>query len=219
MQVHVTVTDTWLNIDPTDEDSWTWNSINGSAYYQIFDEAGNTPGIANDEEVNDVVTVPGTLQVDPVTSSDDLMQEDAVFKLALDQQNSGQPVIKLQKNDDSNTDHPAIANIQQAVTLTEQGPKSGVFGSYDESDTSVLRITEDARRGTSAVVDYNDTPTTVLVAHDFATIDIQPSNDDWASGEAIPVVLMDARKQEQQGRRGFDTERTRYRTDSQSCDR
>ncbi len=191
-QVHVTVTDAWLNIDPTDEDSWTWNTVNGSAYYQIFDEAGNTPGIIDDVEVDNVFTSNGTLQVIPVTSSDDLMQEDAVFKLTLDQQNSGLPVIKLQKNDDSNTYHPAIANLEQAVTLTEQGPKSGIFGSYDESDESVLKITDNANRGTSAVVDYNDTPTTVLVAHDSATIAIQPSNDDWASGEAIPVVLMDA---------------------------
>ena len=183
-QVHVTVTDTWLNIDPTDEDSWTWETnstspLAGNAYYQIFDEAGNTPGL----DTNDA------LKVAPVTSSDALMQEDAVFKLTLDQQNSGQNVIEIYDNSDSVA---TVDGLDSPVTLTEQGPKSGVFGSYDESDDSVLRITDDARRGTSAVVDYNDTPTTVLVAHDFATIDIQPSNDDWASGEAIPVVLMDA---------------------------
>ena len=184
-QVHVTVTDTWLNIDPTDEDSWTWetnstSSLAGNAYYQIFDEAGNMPGL-NDST--------NALEVAPVTSSDDLMQEDAVFKLTVDQQNSGRDVIELQDNADSVR---TVDGLDSPVTLTEQGPKSGVFGSYDESDDSVLRITEDARRGTSAVVDYNDSPTTVLVAHGTATIDIQPSNDDWASGEAIPVVLMDA---------------------------
>ena len=176
-QVHVTVTDTWLNIDPTDEDSWTWDAV-GNAYYQIFDKNGKTPGI-----------VSGVLKVDPVNSTHSLMQEDAVFILIPDQQGTG-AVIELQGND--NSPHHAIAGLTDLVTLTELGPKSGVFGSYDESDDSVLRITEYAKRGTSAVVNYNDSPTTVLVAHDFATIDIQPSNDDWASGEAVPVVLMDA---------------------------
>ena len=176
-QVHVTVTDTWLNIDPTDEDSWTWDT-DGNAYYQIFDKNGRTPGIDGN-----------VLKVDPVNSTHSLMQEDAVFILTPDQQGTG-AVIELQGND--NSPFHAIAGLTDLVTLTELGPKSGVFGSYDESDDSVLRITDTAKRGTSAVVDYNDTPTTVLVAHDTATIEIQPSNDDWASGEAIPIVLMDA---------------------------
>ena len=179
-QVHVTVTDAWLNIDPTDADSWTWNTETGAAYYQIFDESGGKDGLDAD----------GNPIMEPVTSQA-LMQEDAVFKLTVKAQGS-EDVIKLQDNDD--TDYDAINKdvVTNPVTLTERGPKSGVFGTYDESDKSVLYISDDAERGTSAIVDYNDTPTSVLVAHDFATIDIQPSNDDWASGEAIPVVLMDA---------------------------
>ena len=78
-QVHVTVTDAWLNIDPTDADSWTWGTDNGNAYYQIFDKSGAIRGLDGT----------GALQVDPVTSTDALMQEDAVFKLTLDQQGSG----------------------------------------------------------------------------------------------------------------------------------
>jgi len=62
----------------------------------------------------------------------------------------------------------------QPITITEQGPNSGVFGSYDESDKSVIKVTSNALRGTSATIDYNETPTTVLVGHSFATID--PAN-------------------------------------------
>ena len=41
--VHLTMTDIQLNIDPTDKDSWTWgtNPANPSVYYQLFDEHGN----------------------------------------------------------------------------------------------------------------------------------------------------------------------------------
>ena len=141
-QVHVTVTDTWLNIDPTDEDSWTWDTKTGAAYYQIFNEGGTAVGLNST----------GGPAMSPVTSSDALTQEDAVFKLAVDQQNSGTPVIELQDNDDSD---PTVDGLTNPVTLTERGPKSGVFGSYDESDVSILRITDDARRGTSAVVNLS----------------------------------------------------------------
>ena len=183
-QVHVTVTDAWLNIDPTDEDSWTWYT-NGTraddAYYQIFDDSGAVKGLNGE----------GNPAMDPVNSDVNLMQEDAVFKLNVQAQGS-EPVIKLQDNDDTNYEAIHQEHLVKPVTLTERGPNSGVFGTYDESDKSVLYISGDAERGTSAIVDYNDTPTSVLVAHDSATIEIQPSNDDWASGEAIPVVLMDA---------------------------
>ncbi|MCE2507352.1 MAG: hypothetical protein J4F36_12980, partial [Nitrosopumilaceae archaeon] len=77
------------------------------------------------------------------------------------------------------------------VTFTEQGPNSGVFGSYDEGDVSNIVITDDADRGTSATIDYNASAVTILVGFDFATIDIQPTDDEWNSGESIPVVLED----------------------------
>ena len=32
---------------------------------------------------------------------------------------------------------------------------------------------------------------TILIGFDFATIDIQPVDDEWNSGEEIPVVLVD----------------------------
>ena len=77
------------------------------------------------------------------------------------------------------------------VTITEQGPNSGVFGTYDESDVSALIMTSGALRGTSATIDYNETPTTILAGFDYGTIDIQPIDDEWNSGEEIPVVLVD----------------------------
>ncbi len=77
------------------------------------------------------------------------------------------------------------------ITITEQGPNSGIFGSYDESDTSVIKITDAAKRGTSASIDYNETPVTILVGFNFATIDIKPIDAEWSSGEEIPLSLVD----------------------------
>ena len=78
------------------------------------------------------------------------------------------------------------------VTFTELSANSGLFANYDESDVSNLAIASNATRGVSASVDYNETPKTVLVGFGFGTIDIQPVDDEWNSGEEIPVVLVDS---------------------------
>ena len=38
--VHATITSMSHNIDPTDEDSWTYDTENDEAYYQYFNENG-----------------------------------------------------------------------------------------------------------------------------------------------------------------------------------
>ncbi|MCH9657334.1 hypothetical protein K0U27_01340, partial [archaeon] len=199
-QVHATITDLWLNIDPTDEDSWTFgtnaaNTTSAGAHYQVFDENGGIGGVA--------------INIESATES--LMCEDNCrMFIDTDAQNSGVPVLTIQDNDDSiltQLNTTSIANNATAfgvlaetaalgtgsvpVTITEQGPNSGVFGTYDEADLSVLKITTDGQRGTSASIDYNETPITVLVGFDFASIDIQPIDDEWSSGEEIPVVIVD----------------------------
>ncbi len=174
-QVHATITDAWLNIDPTDEDVWTFNSDpegDGEAYYHLFDDnGGEGTNTARDS-------------IDP--SDPDLMCSDC--KLLLNKGTQGNDIIEIQDNSDSNP----VDGVPAAITVTEQGPNSGIFGTYDESDKSVLKIIDDADRGTSATVDYNDGPASVLVTHAFATIDIQPASATWNSGELIPVVLVDA---------------------------
>jgi len=181
-QVHATVTDVWLNIDPTDEDSWTWDTANGETYYQVFDENGDDAGnVPRNDDNGDASGVSG------------IMFEDSKLLLITGQQ--GNDVIRLQDNSDTKayTDKTGTLteDLTNPVTLTEQGPNSGVFGTYDEADESILVITDDAKRGTSATIDYNDTPTSVIVRHGFATIDIQPLTEEWSSGEVAPVVLVD----------------------------
>ena len=77
------------------------------------------------------------------------------------------------------------------VTITELGPNSGVFATYDEADVSVIKITSDAARGTSATFDYNDSPVSILVGFGWSEVDIQPVDDEWNSGEEIPVIITD----------------------------
>ena len=195
-QIHAIITDTWLNIDPTDEDSWTFDAKDGSPYYQVFDENGRSGGNA--------VNIDDRL--------DDLMcDNNCKLFVSINDQDRPNPVITIQDNDDSKIDgitndatsffivndagDPRTEDELKAgsipVTITESGPNTGIFNTFDESDTSVLAITTNAQRGTSGSIDYNDTPMTVLTGFDFATIDIQAINDEWLSGEEIPFILTD----------------------------
>ena len=198
-EIHTTITDLWLNIDPTDEDSWTFGALSGSAStnYQVFDENGGRAGDTN-----------GTAGVIDISGSlGNLMCEDnCVLLLDVDAQGTD-PVITIQDNDDSDivlntggspsvgTDFATAGNALNGtvpVTITEQGPNSGVFGTYDESDKSVLTVLTDAKRGTSATVDYNETPVSILIGHSYGSVDIKPIDDEWNSGEEIPVEVVDA---------------------------
>ena len=194
-QVHATITDTWLNIDPTDEDSWTFDTTTGNPYYQVFDENGRSGGTA--------INIGNDLG--------DLMCDDNCKLLISLSDQDRTPVLTIQDNDDSaiygnanNATSFFILNDESnprdetelgagtvPVTITESGPNTGVFGTYDESDTSVLAITTMAQRGTSGSIDYNETPRTVLTGFDFATVDISPVDDEWSSGEEIPFILTD----------------------------
>ncbi len=185
-QVHATITDLWLNIDPTDEDSWTFGTnadhVDAGSYYQVFDENGTFDPSA-------IVNISSEL---------DLLLCETNCKLFIDLNAQGAefPVLELQDNGDTDlamlegTVSPEFLG-SVPVTITEIGPKSGIFGTYDESDVSVLKITSNAARDTSATLGYNEDGHSILVGFDFATIDIESVDDEWNSGEGIPIILID----------------------------
>ena len=195
--VHATITDLWLNIDPTDEDSWTFGTTGtgeeGSTNYQVFNENGAIVGdiISNTDD---------NLLTDAL---DDLMCEDNCRLITTTNADGTGNVITLSDNNDSaivaaNSDDPfswttdgGFLATEVPVTITEQGPNSGVFGTYDESDNSSIVIRADALRGTSSSIDYNETAVSIVIGLGFATVDMIAVDDEWNSGEEISVELFD----------------------------
>ena len=184
-QVHATITDLWLNIDPTDEDSWTFGTnathANAGPYYQVFDENGTF-----DSNYHSDHNISGEL--------DSLLCEtNCKLFIDLNAQDADENVLELQDNGDSDLDDAITLLGEESVpvTITEIGPKSGIFGTYDESDVSVLKIASDAARDTSATLEYNKDDHSILVGFDFATIDIESVDDEWNSGEGIPIIIVD----------------------------
>lgn len=197
--VHLTMTDVQLNIDPTDEDSWTWATANGTVVYQAFNENGARESDGTAKAVD---------LLDDLANPDFMFEDNGILLVDIDAQGTGNEVLRIIDNDDSVTNGTSLvlaSNVStgndtytgsflpgsQPVTFTELSSNSGLFANYDESDTSNLAVASNATRGVSASVDYNETPKTVLVGFGFGNIDIQPVDDEWNSGEEIPIVLVD----------------------------
>lgn len=187
--VRLTIMDTILNIDPTDEDSWTWASdpVNHAVYYQAFTENGEVDA--------DGVIVNGVSAMQDLTPFlPDLMFEDNGI-LIVDKNSQGLPANVLVLDDTGNEVlfEDEFGNLRTQtiphkgfpVTLRELGPNSGTFENFDSTGDANLDIASDAIRGSTATITYNQEPLTVIVEasfcgraiEDFNVIDGTMSND------------------------------------------
>ncbi|MEK0339683.1 MAG: peptidase, partial [Nitrosopumilus sp.] len=161
-EVFLTINDFQLNQDPTDEDSWTFN-INStmSTFYQAYDNAGSSSANGG----------AGLVDLVPYLSS--LGFEDN-GKLSLNLGN----VMNLKTNSDqpdSFVDDGGTNTFSKIITLVEQGPNSGLFENFDSSDQSTLGILDDAPRGQTGQINYNNHSVSVLTGSSTASVSI--SND------------------------------------------
>ena len=178
-EVHLTVTDVILNIDPTDEDSWTFDITNGNVFYQRFDENGKVESIITTDDVN------------PYRS--DLMF-DTNGQLLIDRNPQGTgDVLVFNNNADNSGAFGSAGN--QYITLVETTPTSAKFVSYDDGDDSSINTntggSNGAQRDTTAIIEYNESPQSIPVGSDTATISIDVDTAIWSSGQKVPVTLKD----------------------------
>ena len=180
--VIMTMTDFAMNVDPTDSDTWTFDtSGNQDAYYNVFNDDGET--------INDVNRAAIDRGLDGI--------EDNLY-LTIDPDADGTAAVDFRESWPGNQNNDGVPDagvgaIDNIVTFIEGDP--GVFTNTEsDGDTPNVFVPADARRGTSAIIDYNDGTMSVVVGYSFATITL---DDDavggvWNSGEEIPVTLADA---------------------------
>ena len=200
--VHITISDNWLNVDPTDEDSWSFgsNSTNSTTVYQAFDEngvaagAGIAEGTAN-LQGNLTTIQAGDLGVLLINYNPNNAPVDGILNLFdNDDQVLSQGVNASQAFVDITVGGRNFLGQGSApVTIVETEASTGIFQNTDESDDANIRISTDAPRGTTATIDYNDSATSILVAQFFGTIDMDATSlgGEWNSGEELPVLLTD----------------------------
>ena len=184
-EVFLTIYDFQLNQDPTDEDSWTFN-VNSSStvFYQAFDENGSNS--ANG----------GAGLVDLSSFLPSLGFEDN-GKLSV---NVGS-VLELKSNDEQPTTNVSdgTQTFSNIMTFVEKGPNTGTFDSGDDNDQSNLGILDDAPRGQTGTVTYNQESMSILTGSSTASVSLQsPSlsivsnSQSLLPGMEFKIVLIDS---------------------------
>ena len=204
-QVHVTIEDNRLNIDPTSDDIWAWNTAAEPAVmYYMVDKDNNARELTNtDTPITGWIATSAcegcVLLIEPNRQNDKLL-EDAVLELVslgdLPILDTVEEVMEVLEVVDSNNEvtTPAVTPIAPEmwfIVAEDGGPNTAIFTATDLDDNSILRTADDAQRGSAATIDYDGTITGIQVQFSEATIDIQSPDDVWTSGQAIPIVLVD----------------------------
>ena len=200
--VHFTITDLQLNIDPTDEDSWTFGTEFGatSTRYQLFDENGEAQAMG--------------IATNPVLTLSDLNFDDnGALILYPDKEETGSDLLALQDNEDQelgdNTNsivalataqalaadgNPITDRLPAPVTVTETQSNSGIFKNTDEGDiANIVVVDDDTPRQVSASIDYNLSEKSIFITNYFGSIEFGKDGvgDAWNSGEQISITLTD----------------------------
>jgi len=165
-ELHLTITDNQLNIDPTAEDIVIFYVETGSEGVSFTNSSGH--------KTSDYKAWSNTF--------------DENGKLIIKNNTNSAAVAVL--NSTATSDDVYADNH---LVFWESAENSGVFVNTDDSDNSNLNVNDYAKRGTTATFDYNDSAQSFVVANDFATIDMDESSvgDEWNSGETLTVTLID----------------------------
>ncbi len=193
-QVFITMNDPQLNVDPTEEDSWTWGattSTNSTLYYEAFtrngaaDADGSAIGMQNliGNLTGLMFNHNGKLTVDPAASG----------TRVIDFQSNGKQTLTPGRGDPAIVRTKSIGAGSEPITLIETGGvNTGTLGNWDGSKKSdIVTVDSNAIRGQSASIRYNDISQSIVGGFTFASIDMVATNNTWAGGVRIPVTLTD----------------------------
>ncbi|MDE1769001.1 MAG: hypothetical protein KGI28_00425 [Thaumarchaeota archaeon] len=166
-QVQADLIDPQLNIDPTEEDSWTWGTAikNNTLFYQAFDRNGKPDA-------------DGTLGMQDITGNLTTLMFNHNGKLTLNPRPQGIKVGESQSNgiqtlfegSDGLLRTSSISGVSLPLTLLEVQPNAGIFGDYDAGGIADIKILDNAQRDTSIIAKYNDVSYSVVVKYHTATL-------------------------------------------------
>ncbi len=166
-QVQADLIDPQLNIDPTEEDSWTWGTAikNNTLYYQVFDrngkpDADGTPAMQN--VIGNLTTFMfnhnGKLTLNPRPQG---------VKVGESQSNG---IQKLIPEADGLLRTLSISGVSLPITLLEIQPNVGILADYDSGGIADIKMLDNAKRDTSITAKYNDISYSVVVKYHTATL-------------------------------------------------
>ena len=158
-QVHITISDFQLNLDPTASDTWTLNATDST-------EATYNTANANDDRVVDDRT--GLLLI--------AFDEDSTSGVLT---TGGQDVkMIVYTNGDAG---------DGIVTIDETGSNTGVFESQSD-DNSEISVNSEAPSGDTFTIGYADNDQQIIV-NDFSSTLELIADGTWDSGESLTIRL------------------------------
>ena len=214
-QIHATITDHRLNIDPTSDDVWTWNTVDGTAYYMLDTGDEALPANVGDADAIDNNAVPDVcsgckliIASDDVINSvdiDDRFYRDPTPAVDAVPEIPEKTAVAGRVPGTNGPDDPGQAIVEQAdavpaqdaipatmwVTVTEDAPNAGTFTTTNNDNDSAFRVSDTTQRGASATMEYDGDVTGIVIQHSVASIDIASPDDVWTSGLSIPITVID----------------------------
>ena len=167
-EVGVTLNHPEGNLDPTDEDTWTFATLptNASTYYNLYDENGN----------NDAANTAGAIRFTLAGMSSNFGVDSGVMKIDRNGpslSSSDTQILMFQTNTDMNgvcssglcsatESKNSSPTSVQVVTFTETGANTGVFTNWDDALKTNMYINPEAPRGAQATFWWNDVEYSVL---------------------------------------------------------
>ena len=201
-QVFVQINDPQLNIDPTEEDSWTWgaNATNSTVYYEAFNRNGgaDADGFTSGSQFA-MQNLAGNLTTFMFNHNGKLtFNPSAQGVRVVDFAGNGKQLINGSSSNSvrGNPAHQrtnSIGTNSEPITFIESGGvNTGAFANWDGGKKAdIITLDSPTIRGQSAVVRYNDISTSIVGGFTFASITQTAQNNTWASGQRIPVTLTD----------------------------
>ncbi len=197
--VHIALMDYALNIDPTDEDTWVFDTQNGAAYYNLFDEDGNVLTAMNPVSVGSEAGIDETVSINRGAQGNNVIECQVTKDFGIQEEDDASKDY-LMVNDYGacvpNTLGGNAADLFNddsfAIGFVEDGSNNNVFINWAEDQRSNIVVLDDALRGNSFEVDYSSPDAkSGVVGHFFAELSLDVSDGVWNSGERIPIVLTD----------------------------
>ena len=197
--VFIGITDPQLNIDPTEEDSWTWgaNQSNSTLYYEAFtrngavDADGSSIGM---QSITGNLTAlmfnhNGKLTVNTLSGID-------LNTRVIDFQGNGKQLLNGTTNSRGDPAHQRTKSIglnSEPITFIESGGvNTGFFANWDGAKKSdIITVNNNSIRGQQASFKYNDVSTSIATGFTFGSIYMTAINNTWIGGYRIPVTLED----------------------------
>ena len=163
-QVHVTISDFRLNLDPTAADVWFMKVDGSHAEYELTDT------LDADEVEARSVTDPPTMVWQAVFDGDD--NDGGAFTI-------DDPAAQVSDLDDDDTDTTTI------VRFEETGANTGVFESQNDDESNIEAIGEE---NDDFTIEYADDSVQVFIENFDSTLELI-ADGTWDSGETATVRL------------------------------